>query len=171
MTKIALIDIDGVLANDTHRVQYALDRNYYQYFNEDRMYNDTLFPQGKRMVEWLMANGWSIEYMTGRREDRREITAEWLYEQGLPIGILHMRTRAETMRLAEFKRERIEKMYEELSTELWDSAEDETEFPEIVLWDDDPEVVRVVREALGEGAAKHCTWHIKPKKMVRTAVA
>lgn len=160
--KIALIDIDGVLANDTHRVKFALERRYSEYFHPDRMFNDSPFPQGARLVSWLLSNGWEIQYLTGRREDRRDVTREWLSTHRFPNGLLHMRTRMETMRLADFKLERM--------LEMVDSFGD-SPVPNIVLWDDDPEVVKVVRNGLGEEYARHCTWHIKPEKMIRKATA
>lgn len=158
MADLALIDIDGVLANDEHRVEFALKRLYYEYFKPERMAADSPLQGGRDLIARLRADGVQIQYMTGRREDRRAVTTNWLVQHGFPVEPLHMRGRYESMPLANFKQSRIKTM---IDSEIYDS---------IVLYDDDPEVIRVVQESFGEEYGHHCTWYTKKKAMIRKAI-
>lgn len=155
--KLAFFDIDGVLANDTHRVKFALKRQWFSYFDTERMAADKVWQQGTQAVEDAIKSGWTIAYLTGRREDRRTVTEDWLDEHGFPPGRLVMRRFSQTMPLANFKEEYLRKV---VST---------GNFSDVLLFDDDPEVIRLVQEQLGEAHAIHCTWHKKKKAMVKVA--
>lgn len=155
--KLALFDIDGVLANDSHRVKFALERRYTEYFDPARMSKDKLWKQGQQAVAQAVADGWTIAYLTGRRQDRRQLTEDWLDAHGLPWGRLVMRTFSQIMPLANFKEEYIQKV---VSSGV---------FTDVVLFDDDPEVIRFVQKQVGQAHAIHCTWHKKKKAMVKLA--
>lgn len=159
MTKIAFFDIDGVLANDTHRVPFALERNWIEYFDAKRMAADDVWPQGQERVLDAALSGYTIAYLTGRRQDRRVVTEDWLDSFGFPAGRLVMRSFQDTMPLANFKERYIAKQVASGN------------YTDVVLFDDDPEVVRFVQEQVGFSAAIHCTWHIKKKAMVKLATA
>lgn len=156
MKPLALVDIDGVLANDDHRVEFALAKEWAEYFNEDRMAADPVLPQGRMLVENLIADGWDVEYLTGRREDRRETTRSWLDAEHFQHP-LNMRPAGMKKVLAVFKAEYLAKL-------LADNPG-----RRVVLFDDDPEVIRYTREAVGAGYAVHCTWHTKKVALVRAA--
>jgi uncharacterized HAD superfamily protein len=159
MTSLALIDIDGVLANDEHRIEFALARRYTEYFNEARMGADTPLQGGVDLIARVLDEGDEVQYLTGRREDRRAVTTAWLIRHGFPAAPLHMRSRAETMPLANFKRKRIQ--------EILDSGA----YDKVVLYDDDPEVIRIVQEAFGAEFGVHCRWYTKHKDMVKKATS
>lgn len=161
MKVLRLIDIDGVLADDRHREHFSIAKRYFEYFNEERMAADEVWPEGKALVETLLANhpDDDLAYLTGRRQDRRQVTEDWLDAAGFPISRLVMRRFDQTAPLALFKRDYMQKM---LDSGNWDL---------VVLYDDDPEVIRVVQEDIGPESGIHCTWHIKPPKMVKLARA
>ena len=157
--KIAFFDIDGVLADDTHRVEFALVKKWNDYFNIDRVKSDGTWDQGKAAVEQAEKDGWTVAYLTGRREDLREVTAQWLSDQGFPDGALYMRPGSVRIPLANLKAdflERVSKTVEDV---------------QVVLYDDDPEVARLVSDRLGADAMMHCTWHVKQKALVKEAQA
>lgn len=155
---LALWDIDGTLANDSHRVHFAVQRKWYEYFDAQRMADDSPFLVPISTVSAMDAMGWEIAYLTGRREDRRHTTQEWLTRWGLPNPFsLLMRRFTDSMRLAEFKVAVIRRV---MDSGQWDK---------VVLFDDDPEVVSLVQKNFGEDTAFHCTWHIKPKELVKAA--
>ncbi len=159
LPRLALVDIDGVLANDSKRVQYALSRTWHEYFKPERMKADTVWPQGLKLINNLQNAGWQIEYLTGRRDDRHVLTFDWLLANGYPWAALHTRPFSVSKPLANLK------------TEFVGKALDSGRFRNVVLFDDDPEVIRRVQDDHGLEHGVHCTWHIKQKALVKTAVA
>lgn len=158
--KLALFDLDGVLADDRHRVQYALSKQYAIYFQPERMLMDAVWPQGREMVDAYRTDPeWEIQYLTGRRSDRRLVTAVWLAKNGFPAGEVNVRPFHDHRRLAILKESFVR------------ACLASGNYSDVVLFDDDPEVCRVIQENLGEQHARHCTWYIKEKAMVRTATA
>ena len=81
--KLVLFDIDGVLADDTHRVQYALDKQWTDYF--DLIRDDTPLEEGIELAQsYANRPDVEVQYLTGRRIDLYEITQNWLYKYRLP---------------------------------------------------------------------------------------
>jgi FMN phosphatase YigB (HAD superfamily) len=158
--KLALLDIDGVLADDRHRGHYAEQRMWFMYFDSERMAADGIWPQGRRLYQRLRRQGWQIRYLTGRREDRRNITTLWLRASGYEVSHTpSMRATGDPTPLANLKLERVRLLV------------DSGDYSKVVLFDDDPEVIRLVHERLGVQYAVHCTWHVKKKALVRAALA
>lgn len=160
--KLALFDIDGVLADDRHRVHYALDRNWTKYFDKHLMFNDGVWPEGVTLVRGMVEDGWTPGYLTGRREDLRWTTTAWLAVNDFPVGddvLLLMRDFKRGVPLANLK--------VGILQDLIDSGE----WEEVLLFDDDPEVIRLVTEVLGPEYSRHCTWHIKETALVKKATA
>lgn len=157
--RIAFFDIDGVLANDTHRVAHALAKRWDSYFRLSALAADLVWPQGRAALEHAQEEGWEIAYLTGRREDLRPTTVAWLLQNNFPQGILLMRP------------VEVKKPLANLKTDILTAIRVTAPETQLVLYDDDPEVVRLVRASLGEHAAVHCTWHIKQQALVRTANA
>lgn len=158
--KLALLDIDGVLADDRHRVHYAIVRNWYSYFHPELMARDGVWPQGRALYERLLRQGYQVSYLTGRREDRRGVTTLWLLANGFDTRhAVRMRSTAISLPLANLKAERLRELIEG------------GDYREVVLFDDDPEVVRLVHEQLGPQHAVHCTWHVKQKSLIKAAKA
>lgn len=156
--RVAFFDIDGVLADDSHRVEHALAKRWDSYFLLSAVAADTVWPQGRQALEQAQAEGWEIAYLTGRREDLRATTANWLLLNHFPAGILHMRPCG------------VKKPLANLKADILTSIHAVSEKTQLVLYDDDPEVIRLVRSLLGVHSAVHCTWHIKQQALVRTAV-
>jgi len=160
MKKLALIDIDGVIADERHRTHYAEDKEWDKYFSPNRVGKDGVWVEGTELVSNLQEDGWDIAYLTGRREEIREATQSWLEEHNFPVGDLIMRPLPNDepkVPLANFK---VNTMLA-LPT-LWD---------DVVLYDDDPEVIRLVKEKVGVNSAVHCTWHKKSEKLITEATA
>lgn len=154
--RLAFIDLDGVIADDRHRVQYALDRQWYEYF--DLMGDDKVWPQGQRLYEDCHLAGFDVAYLTGRREDTRRKTERWLKAHGFDHTLpLIMRKQEDRRRLAEVKKSVVAEAMHIYEDGVW-------------MYDDDPEVIEQVRTIPG-ARARHCTWHIKPKRLVKKAIA
>jgi hypothetical protein len=88
---IAGIDIDGVVADPTHRLHHLEGRpkNWRAFFAESD--DDPALPQGVAAVADLAASGLAIVYVSGRPNRLRRPTAAWLRRNGLPEGPLHLR--------------------------------------------------------------------------------
>lgn len=155
--RLSVFDVDGVLANDEHRVQYAVRKEWGVYFEPDRMLLDTVWPQGRVLVFERIEAGDDVIYMTGRRQDRRAVTEAWMHWARLPRRFMWCRPMDEKRRLAEIKAEAMEFFARQ--------------YDEVVIYDDDPEVIRLVRERLGESAGVHCTWSVKSVEMIKLANA
>lgn len=87
---IAVIDLDGVVADVRHRLHH-LDRRPSDW---DAFFagipDDPVLPEGRAVVDQLAADH-DIVYLTGRPERTRPATGAWLRRHRLPRGELIMR--------------------------------------------------------------------------------
>lgn len=155
--KLVLFDIDGVLADDSHRLHYALDKQWPDYFA--RAWMDSPLEEGIAQVRhWEDRPDVELQYLTGRRIDLYDVTKDWLRKYDLPNPErITMRGFAHRDVLAKFKvgviRNAIEGGY----------------FSSVLLYEDDKEVVRLVNETFGEGTAVLTTWYVKHSAMIKSA--
>ncbi len=87
---LAVIDIDGVLADVRHRAHH-LDRpapDYRRFFAAAP--RDPLLSEGSAVVHRL-AEVCEIVYLSGRPDHCRRDTLDWFARHGLPPGELHLR--------------------------------------------------------------------------------
>ena len=87
---LAVIDIDGVVADVRHRLRF-LDRrpkDWDAFFAAAEQ--DLPLDVGVQRVTAL-AEGHDVVWLTGRPERLRKATTAWLSRHGLPSGPLHMR--------------------------------------------------------------------------------
>lgn len=156
--RLAFIDLDGVIADERHRVHHALAREWGTYFSAELMRLDGVFRQGRELYENCILAGFDIAYLTGRREDTRPTTKRWLKRNGFDHKLpLIMRKLEDRRPLAKVK-----------AGVVWEALE--FGYDEVYLYDDDPYVIEEVRQVTG-ARGRHCTWHIKPERMVRRQVA
>jgi hypothetical protein len=92
---VAIIDIDGVVADVRHRVRHLQDwpPDWAAFFAAADL--DPPLPVGVARVQELVDSGHEIVWLTGRPEWLRDITEDWLADQGLPAGTLLMRPNAD----------------------------------------------------------------------------
>ncbi|MDQ1724282.1 MAG: hypothetical protein QOG52_1310, partial [Frankiaceae bacterium] len=87
---LAVIDLDGVVADVRPRLQFVTGRKR----DWDAFFagvgNDEVLPEGRAVVERL-AGDHEIVYLTGRPERTRTATEDWLARHRLPRGRLIMR--------------------------------------------------------------------------------
>ena len=129
---IAVIDIDGVVADVRHRLPH-LERPHPRW---DRFFaaadDDPLLPVGADLVTELAALH-TIVWLSGRPEHLRALTLHWLTRHGLPPGRLELRAPGARRPAAEMKLERVR-----------DLARD---FGIGAVIDDDPRVVEALLAA------------------------
>ena len=87
---IAVVDIDGVVADVTHRLPYLDQRpkDWAGFFRAAA--EDPPLPRGVALVHELKLDH-DIIWLTGRPAWLAPVTRSWLHEQGLPIDGLHTR--------------------------------------------------------------------------------
>ena len=88
---LAVIDLDGVLADVRHRLHHVERRpkDWDAFF--DAAVEDPVLPEGRAVVDRLVAEGHEVVYLTGRPERCRADTLGWLERNGLPTAELRMR--------------------------------------------------------------------------------
>ncbi|MBX3142634.1 MAG: hypothetical protein KF813_02670 [Trueperaceae bacterium] len=91
MRRIVLCDLDGTLANVDHRLHHIKDGNndWDAFFGTSSA--DTPIEPVIEMVRALAAAGHAIHILSGRREDARADTEEWLARHEVPYERLVMR--------------------------------------------------------------------------------
>ena len=87
---LAVIDLDGVVADVRHRLHHVTGRrrDWDAFF--DGIADDPVLPEGRAVAEQLAADH-DLVYLTGRPERTRPQTDEWLARHQLPHGKVIMR--------------------------------------------------------------------------------
>lgn len=153
--RLAMLDLDGVLCDDRHRVEHALARNWGTYFELMRF--DSVWRQGRDLYDACVMAGYDIAYLTGRREDTRRVTKKWLKRNGFDHKLpLIMRKQEDRRKLPELKAVIV--------------GEALHVYDEVILYDDDPLVIEQVGQVPG-ARGHHCRWHIKPQRLVNRGLA
>jgi hypothetical protein len=128
---LAVIDIDGVVADVRHRLHLIESRpkRWEEFFA--RAADDPPLPTGVDLVRELLA-GHDVQWLTGRPERNRALTERWLAEQGLPSGPLLMRPDRDFRPSRLTKREELRRLRRRRRIAL--------------VVDDDPDVVATLAE-------------------------
>jgi hypothetical protein len=88
--RLAVVDIDGVVADVRHRLRLVEQqpKRWEEFFA--RATEDPPLAEGVALVLEL-AGEHDVVWLTGRPERTRRLTEQWLADQGLPTGTLLMR--------------------------------------------------------------------------------
>lgn len=86
----AVFDIDGVLADVSHRLHHLRGRrkNWHGFFSDAG--DDPVLDEGRTRVLAAAADH-AIVYLSGRPERMRRLTEQWLRRHGLPAGAVVLR--------------------------------------------------------------------------------
>ena len=87
---VAVVDIDGVVADVRHRLRHVTGRpkDWRAFFAGAA--DDGLLPEGGRTVRAL-ADVYEVVYLSGRPERLRRVTQGWFEQHALPPGRLLLR--------------------------------------------------------------------------------
>lgn len=126
---LAVIDIDGVVADVRHRLHLIQDRpkQWDAFFAAGA--EDPPLPEGMELVTAL-ARDHDVLWLTGRPERNRRLTQRWLAAQGLPDAPLLMRPDRDFRPAKLTKREELRKLRKDREV--------------AVVVDDDPDVVEML---------------------------
>jgi hypothetical protein len=92
MTRCYLFDIDGTLADCSHRLHWIKHRSepdWRSFFAA--VGDDAPIPHMIQLADDLRSAGAVIVYVSGRSDECRSATLDWLHKHGLPFGMIHMR--------------------------------------------------------------------------------
>lgn len=89
-TQCYLFDLDGTLADGSHRIHHILSqpKDWDSYFS--RLEDDDLIVHVAEVCK-AIAETYDVVYVTGRPEEYREPTRRWMRRHHLPSGPLYMR--------------------------------------------------------------------------------
>jgi predicted secreted acid phosphatase len=91
MTKVIVFDIDGTVANITHRKHWVATKpKNWCAFNAG-MAQDTVYADIKFLYDTFAAAGNTIVFCSGRGEENRDVTESWLRANGFAWSALYMR--------------------------------------------------------------------------------
>lgn len=127
---LAVIDIDGVVADVTHRLHHLDSRpkDWGSFFTAAA--DDPPLAEGVRRVQALLVDH-EVVYLTGRPEWLRSDTERWLAEHGIAGAALHMRRRGDRRPARQTKSETLRRLSRGRDVAL--------------VLDDDPEVVEALQ--------------------------
>ena len=110
---LVLVDMDGTLADVSHRLHWvrgAKKKNWKKFFNE--MSKD---PPNPVVLEWVqnLVPEYRIVIVSGRPEDYRQATTDWLRRYKVPFSGLYMRRAGDRRPDHIVKRELLEEIGED----------------------------------------------------------
>ncbi|WP_375488785.1 hypothetical protein [uncultured Jatrophihabitans sp.] len=97
---LAVLDIDGVVADVRHRLHHLERGSWRRFFASAGA--DPLLAEGARLAADL-AREHEVVWLTGRPEWLRTVTADWLRDRGLPGVELHLRAPGDYRPAARYK--------------------------------------------------------------------
>ena len=129
---LAVIDVDGVLADVRHRLHHVRSRpkNWRAFFAAAPQ--DPPLPEGIEVARRL-AEVCEVVYLSGRPEQCRRDTLAWFERHGVPAGELHLRPQKDHRPASEVKLAALRRLQQRA--------------PVSVLVDDDLEVLQAAQEA------------------------
>jgi len=129
--KVAVFDVDGVLADVEHRRRHISGgrRDWAAFFAAAG--DDPALAPGIAMAHRAQGDGHLVVYLSGRPERLRATTLEWLRQMGLPSGELVLRPDGDHSPAVRLKLARLREIA--------------AGFPIALLVDDDEQVVAAVR--------------------------
>lgn len=89
-TAVAILDLDGVLADTRHRMHFIAKRKNWDAFFAAAV-DDPLHPEGLAAARTAVEAGLAVIYLSGRPERCRRDTERWLREHDAPEGKLLLR--------------------------------------------------------------------------------
>lgn len=144
---IVVFDIDGVLADCSHRLHYLKDKNYDMFYSEGAMAGDRPIKSGFELLLAMFCNNNNVVwFFTGRPERTRQITEEWL-RYYLPDDLYYR-----TVQMIVMRKDGDYRPSPDVKSEMFDRVNVKPDADEPILFiDDDPEnIVEVCNKFEGK---------------------
>lgn len=140
--RAVVFDIDGTLANNDHRVIHLYPdgvrvpkstgkKNWDQFFAEQHL--DTLHEDVASLAYSYWCNNINVFLLTGRGEEHRKVTEEWLHHYSIPYDEMVMRPEGDRTEDTILKVQQLKE---------WQAAG----FKIVGMFEDRPRICRAVRE-------------------------
>ena len=139
MNYVILCDIDGVLADLTHRLHHQREKNYDAFYNAVEMSHDKPIKSGLATLQAFQHIASVVLMVTGRPEHTRQATINWLADQRVDYHDILMRKDGDHRKSGVVKVELIKKRME-LDKKLGNKVE-------YIFIDDDPANILAVNKA------------------------
>lgn len=154
MNKINLyiFDIDGVVADISHRIHYMREKNYDKFYSDEELARDEEITAGIDLVNRLFDSDNSfVMFMTGRPTSSDQATWKWLNEHEVKhSGVGFFRENGDYRPSPIVKVEGVEQAIAEVKHILDSASKDgsmgEMDLGNIYFIDDDPKNVQAVEE-------------------------
>ena len=91
MGGVAFVDVDGTVADLTHRRVYVATKPKNWPAFERAMHLDTPIQPVIDAIRALKEGGWTTVIMTGRGAQNKEVTQKWLADNGVPYDAIYTR--------------------------------------------------------------------------------
>ena len=138
---IYFFDIDGVLADCSHRLHYLEKKDYDGFYSDTEILNDNPIIHGLELYEDICSSPYADVYiLTGRPERTQEATRAWLKRVGVDVAPMIMRRNHDYRPSPEVKMQMAKKFIE---MENLDGP--------FCLVDDDPNNIKRFEEEVGKG--------------------
>jgi predicted kinase len=116
--RIVIFDIDGTLADISHRLHHIKNGNRNWAAFNSNVSNDTPIPQLHRLLRTLHQQGYRILLVSGRGEEIRQPTINWLENHNLDIySRLYMRPVGDYRRDTIIKQEILQQIHADFPTD------------------------------------------------------
>ena len=107
MRDVLMLDIDGVLADNLHRLDFARIKMWNVFYRDEMVLKDAKITAGLNLA-WSLAPSCDIFFVTGRSDVCRDATIEWLRragfsDNGVKYIELYMRKNGDHSKSAEAK--------------------------------------------------------------------
>lgn len=139
------MDIDGVMADITHRLHYQREKDYEKFYSLAELAKDTALYNGCTLVEILSRNHGNVVFVTGRPERTRTATENWLKYYEIECPDVLMRHDGDYRPSDIVKVEAIKTYFENLRQDAKSKLPDELQCGLFI--DDDPKNVIAVEKA------------------------
>lgn len=147
MKSLIICDIDGVLADCTHRLHLAQAKNYDKFYSSEELAKDTLIYAGYELVRTFLNEGAEVHFVSARNNTCREATSKWLRDKALMrSGLLAMRDEHDWRPSPAVKVKLIKEIYDRLKEMSKDTLETQ-DMRSTYFIDDNPENVKAVCKA------------------------
>lgn len=153
-----LLDVDGVLADNSHRLHYLKEKNYDKFYDGVEVSNDKKIMESITLIDKLTChdNSWDKSFViltTGRPERLRELTSQWISKywpclKTIPVLDSFRRDddhRKSPIVKAEMAEEIVRMVKKGVQVNLYDKL---TKIDQVTIIDDDPQNVAAMANAL-----------------------